>query len=435
MSTTQLAFYSACTAILVLALGAIALPLVWRRGVRAAAPDATVAQIAVYRDQLRELERDHVGGTITTEQFMAARREIEMRLGEDVTGAPPPAAGATSRPRRRIPPSFAIGAALLVAVPAGAWWLYTRLGAPSAIEVQPAAAPAMATRPADSKAAPLPSMDSLAERLALRLRSEGSEDGESWALLARSYVEIKRYREAADAFAHAAKRMPNDATLLADYADALGMANGRSLKGEPAALAQRALKADPNHPKALALAASAAFEDKNYKQAVAYWRRLSAGLPTGSDEKRGVDANVAEAQALLEGKPPPSVAMPAQPGAQASSQSGGSISGTVRIAPTLASHVSPGDVLLVYAKAMSGPSMPLAIMRTSAAKLPLAFQLDDGQAMLPELRLSSVNEVALMARISHSGGATPQPGDLEGALRPVRVGATDLELVVDQVVR
>ena len=432
MSTNVLAFYAACTAILLFALAAIVVPLLRRRG-RQATRDSAAAQIRVYRDQLRELQRELAGGTLSAEQFASARRELEGRLAKDLAGEPPGATAAVSSRRWRVAPSLAIAAALVVLLPAGAWWLYARLGAPAA--VVPAAAPGGAatatTAPAaGAKGAPLPNMDDLAQRLALRLRTQAPDDGEGWALLARSYVELKRHREAADAFAQAVKRIPNDATLLADYADALGMANGKTLKGEPAALALRALKADPKQPKALALAASAAFEEKNYRQAIAYWQKLKDTLPPDTEETRGVEANIAEAQALLAGKAPASAALaePLAAGAAA-------ISGTVRIAPTLAARVSPDDTLLVYAKALAGPPMPLAILRTTTAKLPLSFRLDDTQAMLPELRLSNATEVVLTARVSRGGGATPQSGDLEGVLRPVKVGAAGLDLVVDQVVR
>jgi cytochrome c-type biogenesis protein CcmH len=433
---TTFAFYAACTAILLFAMGALALPLVRRRA-SAGAPDDSTAKIRVYRDQLRELQRELAAGTIDAEQFAQARRELETRLGEEVGTAPPP-------PRkegrmRRLAAGLAIAFAAL-ALPTAAWWLYLKLGAPDAgIATPTVAASAGTTAATAGKSAPLPSMESLAQRLALRLRTQAPEDGQGWALLARSYTELKRYPEAADAFREAAKRITNDATLLADYADALGMANGRSLKGEPAALAQRALKLEPNHPKALALAASAAYEERNYRQAIGYWRRLAASLPPGSDELRGVQANLTEAQALMAGKPLPRAideqTGDAAPGASSLGVERGAISGTVRVAPALAARVSADDILLVYAKGLTGPAMPLAILRVPAAGLPLAFRLDDGQAMLPGLRLSSAGDVALTARISHNGGATPQPGDLEGALTPVRVGASGLDLVVDRVVR
>ena len=437
MSTHLFAFYAASTALVLFALAALVVPLVRRGRAGRAAPDPVSAQVAVYRDELRELERELNAGTLTQEQFTSARREIEARLAEDIRTVPPtpqrPSAGRGRGGWRN--PLGIVAAAIAVIVAGGSWWLYARLGAPLAIEATGQAPGGAVNTKADAGArTPLPSMEVLAQRLALKMRTQTPDDGEGWALLARSYVEIKQYREAADAFAQAAKRIPNDATLLADYADALGMANGKTLRGEPTALAQRALKTDPKHPKALALAASAAFEEKKYREAIAYWQRLGAVLAPGSDEARGVEANIAEAQALLAGKPPVAAAAVETPTDAAPAQ-GGSISGTVRIAPELAAKLGRDDTLFVYARALTGPAMPLAIVRAKAAEFPFAFQLDDSQAMLPEMRLSRVSDVALTARVSQHGAATPEKGDLQGSIQPVKVGSRGIDLVIDQVVR
>jgi len=441
MTTNLLAFYAACTALLLFVLGVLIVPLLRRGHSRRAAPDAEAASSAVYRDHLREIEIDVAAGTLTVEQGALARHEVISRLAEDLAHAP--VATPPPRPARsgwRSPMGAAIAGTVVVIV-AGAWGLYARLGAPTAIESQAprASQPAIAGAPVAGERAPIPGMDVLAQRLALKLRTQTPDDGEGWALLARSYVELKQYREAADAFSRAVKRIPSDATLLADYADALGVANGKTLRGEPAALVQRALKADPKHPKALALAASAAFEDKKYRQAIDYWEELRTLLTPTSDEAKGIEANIAEANALLGAK---SVAAPTSLAAALAAavdaeptSGGGAISGTVRVAPDLAEKVSSGDTLLVYAKAVARSGPPLAVVRVAATGLPLAFRLDDSQAMVPELRLSSVSEVALTARVSHSGAATPQSGDLQGVIQPVKVGAQGVELVMDQVVR
>ena len=441
------AFYAACTALLLFVLGFLTVPLLRRGGQGHVAPDLETAQVAVRRDQLREIERERAAGTLTETQFAVARGHIEAQLGEELAATPPAqvAAGRVVDPRRgwRDPIGLVVAATAAVVI-AGAWALYAQLGAPQAI-VNDAGKAAGATiagaaRTTTTDGAPLPSMEVLAQRLALKMRTQTPDDGEGWALLARSYVEIKQYREAADAFAEATKRIPNDATLLADYADALGMAKGKTLRGEPAALVQRALKADPNHPKALALAASAAFDDKQYRDAIAYWERLRALLAPTSDDARGIEANVAEARALLDGRSVPlaapgdastgvlPVATPAAPG-------GSVISGTVRVAPELTAKVASGDTLFVYAKAVTGPQMPLAIVRANTPGFPFAFRLDESQAMLPELGLSRVSEVALTARVSHRGTATPQPGDLQGTVQPVKVGSSGIEVTIDQVVR
>jgi cytochrome c-type biogenesis protein CcmH len=433
MSTNLFAFYAASTALVLFVLAVLVAPLLRRGGPGRMAPDPTSSDVAVYRDGLRELERDLAAGTLTQDQFAAARGELEARLAEDLRTAPAATRPVTAGAARRGwgSPLGIVTAATAVLVAGGSWWLYARLGAPQAIE-----STGMSQRGGGASAkadAPLPSMEVLAQRLALKMRTQTPDDGEGWALLARSYVELRQYREAADAFAQAAKRVPNDATLLADYADALGMANGRTLRGDPAGLAQRALKLDPKHPKALALAASSAFEEKKYREAVTYWERLRAVLPTGSDEARGTESNIAEARALLAGKAPALAAAGNSP--EVATGSDASITGSIRVSPELVAKVKSGDTLYVYARALTGVSMPLAIVRTRTASFPYAFRLDDAQAMVPELRLSRVSEVALTARLSHGGSATPQSGDLQGTMTPVKVGASDVELVIDEVVR
>ena len=104
------------------------------------------------------------------------------------------------------------------------------------------------------------------------------------------------------------------------------------------------------------------------------------------------------------------------------------------MAPALASRVAPGDTLFVFARAAEGPRMPLAILKRSAAELPLSFTLDDSMAMSPELKLSSATELRIEARVSRSGDAIAKPGDLTGELSPVKPGAKGLQLSIDRVV-
>jgi cytochrome c-type biogenesis protein CcmH len=97
--------------------------------------------------------------------------------------------------------------------------------------------------------------------------------------------------------------------------------------------------------------------------------------------------------------------------------------------------VLPGDTLFVFARAAEGPRMPLAILKRGAGELPLSFTLDDSMAMSAELRLSAFNDVVVGARISKSGNATPQPGDLQGFSQPVTVGASGLKIEIGEEVK
>jgi cytochrome c-type biogenesis protein CcmH len=109
------------------------------------------------------------------------------------------------------------------------------------------------------------------------------------------------------------------------------------------------------------------------------------------------------------------------------------VQGTVKLSPTLAARVAAGDTVFIFARAAQGPRMPLAIIRQKAGNLPLSFTLDDSQSMSPDAKLSGFSDVVISARISKDGSATPRSGDLQGS-RPVKVGARDVEILVDSVV-
>lgn len=342
---------------------------------------------------------------------------------------PPRVAAATTvaagLPRRAT--ALAIG----VLLPTASVLTYLQLGAPEAIAPL-AAAPAAAA--AGERHALTPELlQQRAAALAERLRVAPG-DAEGWLTLARSYTVLGRFRDAAAALRRAADLLPPNATLLADLADLVAMAQGKRLAGEPVRLIQRALDIDPRHVKALALAGTAALELRDGVAARGYWERLLAVLPADSPLRRSAEGSLAEAQRLEGALPAATAGVAAAPAASAPSMAAGAgIAGTVRIAPSLAGRLQPGDTLFVFARAVDGPRMPLALLRLAAAATPQAFALDDAQALAPGLKLSAFERVVIGARVSRSGNATPQPGDLVGQSGPVRLGARELELVIDRV--
>lgn len=265
----------------------------------------------------------------------------------------------------------------------------------------------------------------LVDGLAARMAGNPA-DGEGWLLLARTYGELHRHREAADAYARAALLLPPDANLLADWADAHVMAHDRRWDDAARAIVQRALKADPAHLKALALAGSAAFERADYPAAIGYWQRMQAAAPAGSMNARLAAANIDEARAKQAGKRPaaPDAAAPAV----AAAAPGAAIVGTVTLAAALRGKVAPGDTVFVFAKAADAAGPPLAVKRFTAAAFPLAFRLDESDAVMPGRSLSGHDEVLLTARISKSGNAAMQPGDISSAAVRVKVGNAGVRL-------
>jgi len=261
-----------------------------------------------------------------------------------------------------------------------------------------------------------------------------------------------RFPESVAAFTQAAHRGPEDAALLADWADALAMRN-QSLQGEPSTLIARALTLDPRDPNALSLAATAALERQDYTGAIAQWRKLQAQFPPGSNEALQLDAMIAGASAAASRSGPsasaaaragaaPATAAASSPGtgaetstAPSGSAAASSISGRVSLDPALRERVGATDTLFIFARAVNGSRMPLAVVRATAGELPRDFRLDDSMAMSPMARLSSATEVIVEARISRSGNANPAPGDLQGTSPPVKPGAHDVAIVIHDLVR
>lgn len=240
--------------------------------------------LAIYRDQARELDADLAAGTLSAEQHEKARRELEARLLEEIGDD---RASVTAPARSR-----AVALATGVALPSVALALYFMVGNPQAMSPQSAAAAEAAAHGLQN-----PQLEGMVEKLAARLR-QNPEQPEGWAMLGRSYGALGRFGDAAQAYANAAARRPNDAGLLADYADALAMAQGRRLQGEPETIIANALKADPANLKALALAGSAAFEKQDYAAAIGYWERILPGLPPESEGARSIQTGIAEARSL-----------------------------------------------------------------------------------------------------------------------------------------
>jgi cytochrome c-type biogenesis protein CcmH len=389
-----------------IAVGCVLVPLLARRPRPGPAPEA--ANLAILRDQLAELETDVARGVLARERYEQARTELQRRVLDETQGH-----SLQSDPPR--PASAWTAAVLAAGIPVGAVIFYLVVGSPGALLPQRDAGHEMTRE----------RVEQMVAGLAARLE-KAPDDPEGWRVLGRSYSVMGRYPEAAHAYERATALIPGDAGLLADYADALAMAQGRSMDGKPLELVKRALAIDPDQWKALALAGTAALERKDYKQAIAYWERLRQVLPPGSGMEQSVEASIAEARALAGVKPAP------QPkaGAAASTR----VAGRVSLAQGLAGRAAPTDTVFIFARAASGPPMPLAVLRKQVRDLPLDFTLDDTMAMAPNLKLSDFPEVIVGARVSRSGSATTQSGDLRGQSRPVKIGTTGITVVIDTAI-
>lgn len=405
-----------------------------------------VATADVFRDQKRQLDAELAAGAITRAERDAGLEELALRLGSELDAKLPTAPG------QRSARSSNVAALILVAaLPVSALMLYVAFGDPAAMRA--------ATVTAEQRA-PISNeqLVAMVEKLATRMK-EHPEDPAGWRLLARTYSTMGRFEESVTAFAEAATRGTPDAALLADWADALAM-HQQSLQGEPSRLVDRALALDPHHVKALALAASAALERKDYDAAIAEWRRLQAQFPAGSEETKQIGAMIAEADAAkrgagvnsgaadataIRGAPPggsnaaasDATATRGTPsaGSNAAAADATAITGKVSLDSKLRERAAASDTLFIFARAVNGPRMPLAVVRTTVAELPRAFKLDDSMAMTPAARLSTAGDVVVEARVSKTGSATPSPGDLQGSSVTIKPGASDVSVVINDVVR
>jgi cytochrome c-type biogenesis protein CcmH len=417
------AFWALAACMTVVALAFILVPLLRPRA--ALAPSVEEANLEVLRGQRREIESDVAYGTLPADARDEALAELVARARTDLApGDPAPA------PFTRRPWPAAVAAAL--AVPLLAFGMYYAVGTPEA------------TDPARVGQAGHPMTDAqivaMVDTLARKVK-ERPDDVRGWSLLARSLTAMGRYDEAVAAYEHLAQIAPGDAQVLADYADALGMHQGRSLAGRPTEIVKRALAIDPKLPKALALAGTAAFDAGDYAGATGYWTTLAAQFPEGSEDRGQVESMVDEARqkAAAAGKPLPPGATnvaraPAAPKNGVAPAAGASVSGSVTLAADVASKVDRSAALFIFARAVNGPRMPLAVIRGTAADLPREFTLDDSMAMAPTMKISGADAVRIEARISRSGTAQPQSGDLVGVSDVVKPGARGVKVVVDKVV-
>ena len=284
-------FWAICGLLILIALAFILPPLLQR-------PEATPAEtnkerreanIAIYRDQLTELETDLHNGIVAKEQYQQDRDEIERRLLEDVKLSESDAKGAADFRKRNVAYALAIG------LPLAAVLFYLKVGEMKALS--PAATvPAASSEMSGSTRSPQ-QIEANVSKLVERLKANPS-DAEGWVMLAHSYSTMERFGEAAGAYARATELQPNNADLWAEYAFASAMANGRNLEGQPMELVNKALKIDPENLKALQLAGNDAFQRKDYKKAVDYWSRVLKKVPPQSEVAQSIQQRIDEAKSL-----------------------------------------------------------------------------------------------------------------------------------------
>ncbi len=395
-----------------------------------AASNPAQANAAVYRDQMAELDREFVMGNLNYEELKAARDELSQRLLADVgeAGLSTKALQAhttvsTDAMAVWRKPWLAIGLLVFV-VPVSSMLMYSVWGQPAALD------PMALKQGVDSSAEMTPQkLTEMATALTRRLQDEPNSM-EGWVMLGRVQRARGHFEESAEALDKALS-LSRDDNLSIERAEVLSQMKGGSFAGEPWAIIQRVLTADPHHLNALFLAGSASYAEMNFRSALRFWERAREVVPADSPDAPELDRAIAEARNKM-GLPaiPPRAAMTETPASKSANLAATSISGRVTLVKELQGLVAPTDTVFVYATPVSGSRMPVAIVRTTADKLPLDFVLDDSTAMNPSAKLSSMTEVTVRVRISKSGQAVAQAGDYGVSLSPVKPGSKGLNLMV-----
>jgi cytochrome c-type biogenesis protein CcmH len=427
-------FWIITAGLITLAMAFIVLPLLRNRfhtGI-----DADDLNLSVFKQQLAELDNDLEAGILDQERYDAAKVDLEKELLSDVRGDHADTSSGQAKGARWM----ALSALL---VPLIAILFYQLLGSPEIItrlaeQPQTTGGNATAhTQPSDMEG--LPPMDELVRRLAAKLEEEPNNP-EGWFMLGRSYMVMNQHANALKAFERAVQLDSQNAGILLAYAEAIAATSGNNFTGRAASLIEKAFELDPNNPNALWMAGILAYQKANYQAALERWEALRGMLAPQSNELESVNNAIDDARKQLGLAPVeaqlPNIAQNQPASASSSTETGGEratasgIEVEVSLSPEMAQKASPDDLVFIYAKAMSGPPMPLAAARKQVRDLPLTLRLDDSMAMMPQMKLSGFQQVVVGARVSLSGGPTAQSGDLEGEVKPVSTGQTELVTVV-----
>ncbi len=400
-------FWIGAGLLLLAALGFLLLPLLRGRRVQAE-EDRTALNVALYEERLGELAAQHAAGTLTTKQFETGRADAARELLDDTEG------GETHRSSnlgRAVP---LIAAILVPLVGCG---LYLHWGASDKVQLTRE----FAVQPG--------SMEEMTARLERAVQAQ-PESTEAWYFLARTYMSQERPADAAAAYEQLIELAGRQPELLGQWAQALYFADDRKWSAQMQQLTDEALGGDPHEVTSLGLLGIAAYEEGQFEQAIGYWERLVATLPAEDPSREAIQGGIARAREQM-GESASSAAEPIEPAATASQEAGLTVD--VRLDAALSEQVQPTDTVFVFARAVSGPPMPLAVKRLTVADLPATVSLSDADAMTPQLRLSNFEQVRLFARISRDGNATR--GEWQGSSEPLALGNDGaVKLTIDQPV-
>lgn len=385
------------------------------RGRRAQAEeDRTALNVALYQERLAELDAQREAGTLTEDALQVARAEAARELLEDTEG---------SERRRSARMGRLVPLLTALAMPLLGYALYLHWGSSDKVEL------------AREFATPPQTLEEMTSRLERAVKMQ-PDSAEGWYFLGRTYMSQERPADAAQAFEQAVRLAGRQPELLGQWAQALYFAGQRKWTAQLQAVTDEALLADPREVTTLGLRGIAAFEEGRFAEAIAFWERLIALLPADDPSRTAIQGGVAAARVRMgDAAPAPQSVAAAEPSAapEAAAQASKEIRVNVALDPALREKVQPGDAVFVFARAVSGPPMPLAVKRLTVADLPATVTLSDADAMMPQMRLSRFEQVRLGARISRDGNAVRGEWRAEG--EPLQTGTVSeqgVQLIIDR---
>ncbi|MCG6896930.1 MAG: c-type cytochrome biogenesis protein CcmI [Thiocapsa sp.] len=457
-------FWILAAGLMGLALFFVAWPLL-RPETPTSAPEQDELNLQVFNQRIRELDADLAAGSLDQSQYTAARRDLERDLLRDVQGD---VAAAVRRPGRSEGRWLAF--VLAVAVPAAAISLYLELGEREMIPHLEGTASGRGKTLASPAGQDLPPLEVLVERLEERLQQD-PDNLEGWLMIGRTYFTMRQPERALEAVSKAYALAPERTDVTLAYAEAIAANSNNSLEGKPAQLIEQVLAIEPDNPSARWLSGMLYYQRGQFNAAATAWQRLLDEMDPDAPEVEDVRTMIAEARSRAGALPPglpqatgdspqapaaspedmgvdtaataPSEGAPAVQGGEVidpvgsetpQQDSGRSLTADVRLAEAILTRADPEDVVFVFARAVAGPPMPLAVQRLQVKDLPAVVTLNDSMAMTPAMSLSSFPQVMIGARISKSGQATPQSGDLEGEAGPIDVDQTaQIAVTIDRI--
>lgn len=431
-------FWIISAAMIAVALALLAPTLLRKHASRSDVSEQFNIQIA--REHLAELVKQKDAGDLSDEEYAQARKDLELALAEDLEGT------AQAAPTARSGGSWALIAAALL-IPAITIPVYMEIGSPGLITNPPGQPRVAAGHGASGQTQ---SLDELVVKLRERMEAN-PENAEGWFLLGRTYMRLQDYPNAVYAFEKVVERLPNETAGLLSLADAMAMRDARQVGPKAIELLKKALSLDPNSVTALWLLGNAAFDKGNTASALEYWQRAHPLLADEPEMQAELGGMIRQAG----GTPPKTAAAlppimtasvdPAPQQAEAATQApaveatdgatGAAIKVEVALAPHLMEKAAPTDTVFVLARAQTGPPMPLAVSRHQVSELPLQVTLTDAMAMMPAMRLSAFPKVRISAKVSKSGQAGTQPGDLLAADAMIDSTSTpdSVQLLINQI--